>query len=155
MPFRICSIKPHSGKPDDPRMFSFEYHLPSSAPIDRVYGFSSIYVKAADSSWNVFERMIGTGYIGAGVGYSHGSKGSMTRLAKLYLSSRLSGANKKDTMVPAAKVATKNDEWEIKDNIAAAFGKNSKICGENRRSTARCAFSSSTSSHTPAVSSSR
>ena len=100
--------KPHSKMPNDLRMSSFEYHLPNNAPIDRVYGFSSIYVRTADPSWNMLERVFGMGYIGAGVGYSHGNDGSVTKKSKIYLSSSLIGPMGWAKMVPTAEVVAKN-----------------------------------------------
>ena len=127
--------KPNSKMPNDSRMSSFEYHLPNSAPIDKVYGFSSIYVRTADPSWNKFERMFGMGFIGAGVGYSRRNKGLVTKQSKIYLNASLIGPMGWGKMVPEEKVETKKTEWRIKDNIVSAFGRNSNCnpLGHNRR----------------------
>ena len=133
--------KPHSKTPNDPRMSSFEYYLPDNAPIDRVYGFSSIYVRTTDPSWNMFERMFGMGYIGVGVGYSHKNKGSAARQSKIYLSASLFGTKKFAKLVPVEGVQAKKADWRLKDDIVAAFGSNSNCnpLGHNRQC-AGCLF---------------
>lgn len=127
--------KPHSKMPNDPRMSSFEYHLPNNAPIDRVYGFSSIYVRTADPSWNTVERVFGMGFIGAGVGYSHENKGLVTRQSKIYLNASLIGPMGWGEMVREEEVEAKKTKWQIKDNIVSAFGSNSNCnpLGHNRQ----------------------